>query len=90
MPTVLIRMRREVPADGRALPALIGVYAPGMGEKFSRTFRLGLETTDITPGSRAWEEEVRRTEEFIGRFIHRIRGLRRRENRGQGCPWRRE
>lgn len=59
----------RLPADGRALPALIGVYAPGMGEKFSRTFRLGLETTDITPGSRAWEEEVRRTEEFIGRFI---------------------
>lgn len=62
------RIGREVPADGRVLPARIRAYVPGLGEEFSRTFDLGIETTDMSPGSRAWEEELQRTEEFIERF----------------------
>lgn len=62
------RLGREVPADGRVLPAVIRVHAAGEAEKFSRTFQLGIETTDMSPGSKVWEEEVRRTEEFIARF----------------------
>jgi len=63
------RLRREVPKDGSVLPARIRAYVPELGDQFSRTFSLGIETTDMGPGSRAWEEELKRTEDFIQRFV---------------------
>ena len=68
--TVRLAFARELPSDGRVVPARFRLRYPDRKEEaFSAPFTLGIATTANGPGSDQWKVEVERCETIINKFV---------------------
>lgn len=63
-------MEKEVPGDGRVIRGDFRVSYPGRNEEnFTAIVTLGFATTSSGPGGKAWQEELKRCQEIIDKFV---------------------
>ncbi|RJR31726.1 MAG: tetratricopeptide repeat protein [Desulfobacteraceae bacterium] len=63
-------MEKEVPGDGRVIRGDFRVRYPGRDEEnFTAIVTLGFATTSSGPGGKAWQEELKRCQEIIDKFV---------------------